>query len=100
MMSEPYDEGLLSAHARQEISDVVPNVGEHYPIGYDCTLRVAPTGTQKLLSTLFLQVHDALAKSHVDGAETGKSILLGLASGDMTVKDFNQCTVESKDDDS
>ncbi|HEX8342374.1 MAG TPA: hypothetical protein VF624_15835 [Tepidisphaeraceae bacterium] len=56
-------------------------------------VRVVPKGFTKAFQSLFFSIQQACDASYRDGKRDGSSVILQLASGDMSVSDFNDSTI-------
>lgn len=98
LMFPAVEERSLSTAAQREIKDIVPDIRAFYPKGLFAAIRVATPEQRKALNELFICVLQALEASHQKGIERGKSLLVQLAKGGLTNKEFNECAIKGEDD--
>ena len=88
------EHGSLSTAAERRIFDIVPNLREFYPRGYDAAIRTGTPEQQAAMNELWHAIQEAVETSHRAGIERGKSLLVQLAKGKITTEQFNNCSLE------
>lgn len=88
-----YDERQLTTEGHLAIRDILPNISLFYPHGAS-KIYVAEPEKREALNKLFLAFQAALQSAHHSGIERGKSLLVRLASGELTTSEFNQCALK------
>lgn len=86
----------LTQHARSKVNNLIPDFGVFYPRGIFATLHVGTPEQQKALNDLFLSVQQAIESAHDTGTNRGKSLLIQLAKGALTCKEFNDCAIKGE----
>lgn len=90
-----------SLHAIRQLSLIVPDrAGPEgfYPCGSFYTIHRATDRQREALNALYREVEKALEAAYRSGVSHGRSLLTGLAKGEITVDQLNTDSVPSKDD--
>lgn len=95
LVFEKIDDREFSTKAlRTLMTQNFPNFGQFYPTGIHATLHVGDPAKREALNALFVAIQKALRASHRSGIKRGKSLLIQLAKGAVTAKQFNDCAVQ------
>lgn len=98
LMFPEVDERTLSVNASRSIKELLPNLKQFYPRGIRAAIRTAPPEQRDAMNVLFLTVCDAIEAAHQAGIERGKSLLVQLASGGLTTKEFNDAVIKGEEE--
>lgn len=85
-----------SASLRVVKPPLIPALDDFYPRGILASIRTAEPKVQRLLDNLFVSMQIALVQSHARGVERGKALLVQLAKGELTVREFNDTVISGK----
>lgn len=89
------DEALYSQKARTErVGKNIPDTGHFYPVGVFATLRTADPAIQHCLNGLWERIQVAINSSYNEGTVRGKNLLLGLAGGEITLREMNDSSAK------
>lgn len=92
------DKWSLTTHGSLAIRDILPKLDSFYPCGMDAKIYVADPKKREALNTLFHVVLDAIETAHQSGIERGKSLLVQLAKGTLTTKEFNDSVIKGEEE--
>jgi hypothetical protein len=84
--------------AERRIEHLIPDLHQFYPRGHGASVHDLSATKREAFNELWNTVQRAIELSHAAGVDRGRDLLSGLASGALTVKQFNDATINKSEE--